>query len=125
MSIYPEIFESLKTFEIDHVNIHKSLEIVEYSSYERTPEQNKKYGESIKKIRRTSKAYAKYNANRPKSHADNLAKVLSSLAKRPIVQRIKELNGPTKKRKIKLAKGWYAKSEEELNQILLQLLRRQ
>lgn len=125
MSIYPEVFESLKSFVVDYKLIHNSLDIVEYSSYARTPEQNKRYGESIKKAWLTSKQYAKYNNNRPLSHGNNLSKTLSSLGKRPIVQKIKELNGPTKKRKIRLGKGWYLKSESELNEILDLLIRYQ
>lgn len=59
------------------------------------------------------------------SHSDQTKQVISSVlenkASRPIVLLIKELNGSANKRKMKLAKGWWQKSNEELNLILNQL----
>jgi hypothetical protein len=47
--------------------------------------------------------------------------ILSNKASRPIVLLIKQLNGSANKRKIKLAKGWWQKQDEELYIILDQL----
>jgi hypothetical protein len=50
-----------------------------------------------------------------------ISNIIENKARRPIVSLIKELNGSAHNRKMKLTKGWWQKSEEELQIILAQL----
>lgn len=118
MIIYEDDFASLKCIDFDIDRDWHSLETISSMNIPRTEEWNRNYGESIKKARKASSAYAKYDANRPKTHGCNIGKSLQSLAKRPIVEKIKQLNGKTRNRKLTLSRGWYQLSESELLPIL-------
>lgn len=121
MTIYEEVFDSLKHIDFDIDRDWHSLETIESINFPRTEEWNKNYGDAIRRARKTSKAYAKYDSNRPQSHGKHISDSLNKLAERPIVQRIKALNGPTRHRKLKLSRGWYQLPESDLLPILQNL----
>jgi hypothetical protein len=76
------------------------------------------------KDKRTNKFQEKYGVSNPSQIPEikeKRSEDKSNLASRDIVSQIKLLNGEGKKRKIKLGRGWYFRSNSYLRDILLQL----